>query len=40
MAGGIRYLSQRISDGIAIHQFWGQFRAEAVAGYRLYSKEV
>jgi hypothetical protein len=40
MAGGIRYFWQRISDGIAIQQLWEQFRAEAVAGYRLYSKEV
>jgi phosphoserine phosphatase RsbU/P len=40
MAGKIRYFWQRISDGIAIQQLWEQFRAEAVAGYRLYSKEV
>ena len=40
MVGGIRYFWQRISDGIAIQQLWEQFRAEAVAGYRLYSKEL
>ena len=40
MARGIRYLFQPSSDGIAIQQLWEQFRAEAIAGYRLYSKEV
>jgi hypothetical protein len=40
MAGGVRSFWQRISDGIAIQQLWEQFRAEAVAGYQLYSKEV
>jgi phosphoserine phosphatase RsbU/P len=40
MAGKIRYFWQRISDGIAIQQLWEQLCADAVAGYRLYSKEV
>jgi hypothetical protein len=31
---------QRISDGIAIEQLWGQLRADARDSYRFYSKEV
>ncbi len=30
----------RISEGVAIQQLWAQFKGEARASYRLYSKEV
>lgn len=31
---------RRISDGMAVHELWSQFHAEATAGYRLYSRDV
>jgi sigma-B regulation protein RsbU (phosphoserine phosphatase) len=31
---------ERISDGIAIHQLWAQFRADARDSYQFYSKEL
>lgn len=31
---------QRITEGMAIHELWGQFHADARASYRLYAKEV
>lgn len=31
---------QRVTDGLELQQLWGQFRAEAVASYGLYSKDV
>jgi sigma-B regulation protein RsbU (phosphoserine phosphatase) len=30
----------RVSDGMAVHELWSQFRAEATSGYRLYSRDV
>src|ERR1035441_8998000 len=40
MARRLRDFWQRISDGIAIQQLWGQFRADARSSYQFYSKEV
>jgi len=40
MAHRLRNFWQRISDGMALQQLWAQFRADARASYRLYSKDV
>jgi len=40
MAHKLRNFWQRISEGIAIHQLWAQFRADARSSYQLYSKDV
>lgn len=40
MVGKLRGFWLRISDGIAIEQLWGQFRADARASYQLYSQEL
>jgi len=40
MGRKLRDFWRRISEGIAIQQLWGQFRADAHASYRLYSKEI
>ena len=31
---------ERITDGFALHELWGQFKSEAKASYRLYSADV
>jgi phosphoserine phosphatase RsbU/P len=31
---------QRVTDGFALHELWGQFKSEAKASYRLYSADV
>ena len=36
----LRDFWQRISDGLAIQDLWGQFRADARAGYQFYAREV
>jgi len=40
MAAKLRGFWLRISDGVAIHQLWEQFRADARTSYHLYSKEL
>ena len=40
MAARLRGFWLRISDGLAIHQLWEQFRADARTSYHLYAKEV
>jgi sigma-B regulation protein RsbU (phosphoserine phosphatase) len=40
MARELQNFWQRISDGVAIEQLWGQLRADARDSYRFYSKEV
>ena len=36
----VRSFWQRVTEGLAIDQLWGQFKSEAQAGYGLYSKDV
>ncbi|MGH9700116.1 MAG: hypothetical protein ACRD52_11740, partial [Candidatus Acidiferrales bacterium] len=36
----LRNFWERVTDGLELQQLWGQFRAEAVASYGLYSKDV
>src|SRR5579859_4763157 len=36
----VRGFWRRVSDGLAIQQLWEQFKADARAGYGLYSREV
>jgi hypothetical protein len=31
---------ERVTDGLELHQLWGQFKSEAKASYRLYSADV
>src|SRR5215470_3337638 len=31
---------ERVTDGFALHELWGQFKSEAKASYRLYSADV
>src|SRR5690242_17692993 len=31
---------QRVTDGLELNQLWNQFRTDARASYRLYSREV
>jgi serine phosphatase RsbU (regulator of sigma subunit) len=31
---------QRVSEGIAVHELWSQFRSEARASYSLYTREI
>src|SRR4029077_18427108 len=31
---------ERVTEGLAINQLWGQFKSEAEAGYALYSHDV
>jgi serine phosphatase RsbU (regulator of sigma subunit) len=31
---------ERVTDGLELHQLWGQFKSEARASYRLYSADV
>jgi serine phosphatase RsbU (regulator of sigma subunit) len=39
-AGGTGNLWQRITDGMANHELWAEFTAEAQAGYKFYSRDV
>jgi sigma-B regulation protein RsbU (phosphoserine phosphatase) len=36
----VRGFWQRVTEGLAIDQLWGQFKSEAQAGYGLYSQDV
>jgi sigma-B regulation protein RsbU (phosphoserine phosphatase) len=36
----VRGFWERVTDGLAIDQLWGQFKSEAEAGYALYSHDV
>jgi serine phosphatase RsbU (regulator of sigma subunit) len=36
----VRSFWQRVTEGLAIDQLWGQFKSEAEAGYGLYSRDV
>jgi phosphoserine phosphatase RsbU/P len=38
--GRVRGFWQRVTDGLAIQELWGQFKSEAVEGYAHYSKDV
>jgi len=39
-AGHVHTFWQRVSAGLELQELWGQFKADARAGYSLYSKEV
>ena len=36
----VRAFWRRVTDGLAVQQLWGQFKADARSGYTLYSREV
>jgi phosphoserine phosphatase RsbU/P len=38
--GGLPAFWRRITEGLALEQLWGQFKAEAKEGYGLYSRDV
>ena len=38
--GGLKLFWARVTDGVALNDLWGQFRAEARSSYELYSNEV
>ncbi|HLH02613.1 MAG TPA: PP2C family protein-serine/threonine phosphatase [Bryobacteraceae bacterium] len=40
MPSRTRLFWQQVTDGIAVQQLWSQFRSDARASYRLYSREV
>ncbi len=40
LAEHVRTFWQRVSAGLELQELWGQFKADARAGYSLYSKEV
>lgn len=39
-ADNVRSFWRRVSEGLAMQDLWGQFKADARAGYAMYSKEV
>src|SRR5215813_3047887 len=38
--GHVATFWERVTDGLELHQLWGQFKSEAKASYRLYSADV
>src|SRR5215831_19053901 len=38
--GHVATFWERVTDGLELHQLWGQFKSEARASYRLYSADV
>src|SRR5271169_2249921 len=40
MSRKLRDFWQRISEGVAVQQFWAQFLVDARSSYQFYSKEV
>jgi serine phosphatase RsbU (regulator of sigma subunit) len=38
--GHVTTFWERVTDGLELHQLWGQFKSEARASYRLYSADV